>query len=254
MCILKIITMEQALKKNTNKKNNTETEVLLSLEKAISLLESTDFLSITKTRLARTKSPKRKKIIENLIKESITNPDIDLTNSNSFPIFSDEKEDEPAFQSEKPLKSKIIKKNNLKTKPTRKSKSGRRALFKKINFILPLRESIKGYSENYKKQFINLTLGLVMVAFTGFSTYIAYAYVSSNSGDLVEKVGAHVVLPVGETPKVYIIQSDKSEIFQNPLFTGIEVGDNVLSYTKSGKVIIYRNKVDKVVNIVNTTQ
>jgi hypothetical protein len=60
-----------------------------------------------------------------------------------------------------------------------------------------------------------------------------------------------VLLPEGEQPKVYIIQSEKADLFTNPLFVGIKVGDNVLTYTKAGKVVIYRSGEDKIVNIVN---
>lgn len=106
----------------------------------------------------------------------------------------------------------------------------------------------------YKKQIMTSALSIIMLGFVVFSSYIAYAYVAASSLDVVSKVSEHVVVPVGETPKVYIIQSEKSEIFQNPLFKGIQVGDNVLSYTNSNKVIIYRAAEDKIVNIVNTTQ
>jgi hypothetical protein len=111
---------------------------------------------------------------------------------------------------------------------------------------------IKSYTNYYKKEVITSLLVLTMLLFVGMSSYIAYAYVISAGGDVLSKVNDLVILPESEVPKVYIIQSEKSEIFQNPLFNGIKVGDNVLSYPQNGKVIIYRSGENKIVNIVNT--
>ncbi len=99
-----------------------------------------------------------------------------------------------------------------------------------------------------------VALALMMLFFVSVTTYVTYAYVTANNNDLVNNVARHIVLPEKDTPKVYIVQSEKADIFQNPSFKGIKVGDNVLTYTKSGKVIIYRSSEDKIVNIVNLNQ
>jgi hypothetical protein len=101
---------------------------------------------------------------------------------------------------------------------------------------------------------VNAMTGALVVMMLGFvtaTTYVTYAYVTSGDADLIGNVAKHVLLPEGEQPKVYIIQSEKADLFTNPLFVGIKVGDNVLTYTKAGKVVIYRSGEDKIVNIVN---
>ncbi len=103
----------------------------------------------------------------------------------------------------------------------------------------------------YKKNAMTGALAIMMLGFVVATTYVTYAYVTSSDADLIGNVAKHVLLPVSEQPKVYIIQSEKADLFSNPLFAGIKVGDNVLTYTNAGKVVIYRSSEDKVVNIVN---
>jgi hypothetical protein len=149
---------------------------------------------------------------------------------------------------------KFFKKSSKKNKDNIKEVQKKEAIAKSKPEKKPKYRKSIGLFQTYRQQIYTSLLVLTMVSFVGFTTYIAYAYVAASTGDILAKVSTHVILPTGETPKVYIIQSEKSEIFNNPLFTGIEVGDNVLSYTNSSKVIIYRSKEDKIVNIVNTTQ
>lgn len=103
----------------------------------------------------------------------------------------------------------------------------------------------------YKKNAMTGALVVMMLGFVVATTYVTYAYVTSGDADLIGNVAKHVILPQSEQPKVYIIQSEKADLFSNPLFTGIKVGDNVLTYTNAGKVVIYRSSEDRVVNIVN---
>lgn len=103
----------------------------------------------------------------------------------------------------------------------------------------------------YKKNVMTGALAIMMLGFVTATTYVTYAYVTSGDADLIGKVAEHVILPESEQPKVYIIQSEKADLFSNPLFAGIRVGDNVLTYTNAGKVVIYRSSEDRIVNIVN---
>jgi hypothetical protein len=202
---------------NTLEKNLTEEEILNSLENTLSMYKTKSFESITKNSLEKAKPTKRKS------KKS-------------------KKTDEVFVKSEK---SKVIKNKNRNT--------GRGSIRRKIwekfskspNFVYD-------QIHLYRREIFTGALGLVMVSLISYTTYTTYAFMSISNTDIVGKVSEHVVLPVDETPKVYIVQSEKSEIFQNPLFKGIALGDNVLSYEKSGKVIIYRSKEDKIVNIVST--
>lgn len=206
----------------------TENEVLASLENAISSYKTKSFETIAKKSLKNSKSVKRaKKVVEEVEPEIIkTSVRTKKTNTKS---------------------AKLKTKTNLK-----KTRLGKGFIRRNINRIKNLFSNIKYFFEKYNRQILTTGLAIFLVTFVSYSTYIAYAFMSGANGDVVSKVGNHIVLPVGETPKVYIIQSEKSEIFQNPLFAGIAVGDNVLTYTNAGKVIIYRSKEDKIVNIVNT--
>jgi hypothetical protein len=248
-------------------KKITENDILASLESAISSYNTRDFESIAKQSLAKAKSPRRRKlavreietpiglakeISENLIEKAkqLSNEAHMIEDIISAEIISEEKE----IGIKKQVKKKVEK---VKRQVSRSRKGeGRRMIrrqLEKINFITPVAKLVHGFGSKYHRQLFTVSLSVAMLVFVGFSTYITYAYVAGGS-DLVEKVGNHVILPAGETPKVYIVQSERSEIFQNPLFKGIQVGDNVLSYSNAKKVIIYRGSEDRVVNIVDTTQ
>lgn len=214
-----------------NSKSIAVNEVLSSLESAISSYNKKDFTAITKNSLAKSKGNKRS------VKA----------------IKKEEQEEVLIKNSENKITSSILPKSfKIKKAKSRKIRHVRSFnLSSKFKYLNIFFASI----QNYKKQIMTATLVSTMVLFVSISTYIAYAYVSSPSNlDLVGKVAIHMVLPTTETPKIYIIQSEKSEIFQNPLFAGIKVGDNVLTYASIGKVVIYRSSEDKIVNVVNTTQ
>ncbi len=136
---------------------------------------------------------------------------------------------------------KLDKKATKPAKFARKTKSPYWQLSGKLSNI---------YSQ-YRKSAMTGALVLMMLGFVTATTYVTYAYVTSRDADLVNSVAKHVVLSQNETPKVYIVQSEKADLFKNPLFKGIQVGDNVLTYTNQGRVIIYRASEDKIVNIVN---
>lgn len=220
---------EAILEKNT-KAELTEKDILNSLDAAIATYSVKDFQSIALPKVKTSRVNRANKAKKAIVPQK------------------------------KVKSSKKVKKTGYFFSRKSKSKSENR-LTKKEMFKLSktgpftaLGNFFSNFYTNYKKQIFTLSLTAVMVGFIGLTSYIAYAYVAGNNADIVRKVGVHVVLPAGETPKVYIIQSEKSDIFQNPLFKGIEVGDNVLTYPNAGKVYIYRGSEDKVVNIVNTTQ
>ena len=143
----------------------------------------------------------------------------------------------------KPVKIKKAKKHKSKSRKTTKSKVG---IFRKT--IL----NIVSFFASYKRQFVTSALVVFAIAIVSLTSYAAYSSITLSNSDILAKVGSHVVLPVGVTPKVYIVQSEKSEFLNNPLFSDVKVGDNILNYESIGKVIVYRSKEDKIVNIVNT--
>lgn len=227
--------MKDSLSANKYGTSLTEAEILASLDSAISAYGKNDFNSIAKESLSKTKVLSRKGII----KKTKTISKIEM------PVVE---------VVAKKAKLKKVVKLKSKTKKSKKNFTKYIPSFQVLSFVKPVGKIASKYLFGYKKQMFTVALTLIMLAFVGMTTYVAYAYVAANNNDIVKKVSNHVMLPTSETPKVYIIQSEKSEIFQNPLFKGIEVGDNVLSYTNAGKVVIYRSKEDRVVNIVNTSQ
>jgi hypothetical protein len=147
-------------------------------------------------------------------------------------------------KSKKHSKISAFLNKKVKALPVESIKKAKRS---RLSFV----KKIGNYYNLQRKNFATGVLGLLMLGFVTGTTYVTYAYVSSGDGDLISKVGTHMMLPEHETPKVYIVQSEKADIFQNPSFKGIAVGDNVLTYSNAGKVVIYRSSEDKIVNIVN---
>lgn len=194
--------------------------------------------------------------------ETVSLPPVSSETSVEVLEVKDVKVDKPRRRStgKKLLKKVATKQTAKKGKKLkgffgRKSKNVTRETLKtKSRMISPywnLGTKMSNVYSAYKKNVMTATLAVLMLGFVTTTTYVTYAYVVSRDADLVSSVAQHVVLPANETPKVYIIQSEKADLFKNPLFRGIQVGDNVLTYTKEGRVIIYRASEDKVVNIVN---
>jgi len=207
-----------------------EDEILMSLENAISAYKTNSFEKIAKKSLAANGKVKRPKVVGK------------VTSKKGMKFFEEKYAEAPV------IKNKVKSK---KVKSARKQKG----YFKKIGAgIGNMRSGVGNFTSKYSKQLLTVSLCLIMLSFVSYSAYTAYAYMSGVNDDVLQKVGRHIVLPVTEVPKVYIVQSDKSEIFQNPLFAGIALGDNVISYPVAGKVIIYRSNDDKIVNVVNTSQ
>jgi hypothetical protein len=254
----------------TKKKESlTESDILASLESAISSYNTKDFQQITNStpkKKGRVKKAKVEEVIEPVLEEevikiaeietpTISNETIKVKKvrktKNKKPVIIEE---EVEVVTEAPVAKtvsreskarKIKKSKTVKTEAVKKTKTKKTRTSRKIvGTITSPFKTVARIGSNYKRQMLTTSLAFMMVAFISFSAYIAYAYVAADNNDIVQKVGNHIILPDHETPKVYIIQSDKSEILKNPLFNGIKVGDNVLSYPTSGKVIIYRSSED----------
>lgn len=65
---------------------------------------------------------------------------------------------------------------------------------------------------------------------------------------LTEKVGRHIQLPGNETPTVATV-SDTSKLAGQPFFAKAETGDRVLIFTQTGKAILYRPEIDKIIEV-----
>lgn len=217
--------MNIALAEKKTKKVLTEEDILASLDSAISAYNKKDFELIAPAPIKRSSKKTQSK---------------EANEANLVNVTKTQK-----------AKKIFTAKRKIKSTSTTKRKQTKA---KGVSYIGNTVKKIKDVSFLYRRQLLTSSLAIIMMTFVGFTSYIAYAYIASNTDNVVEKVAQHLVLNVDEAPKVYIIQSEKSEIFQNPLFKGIQVGDNVLTYSKANRVVIYRSSEDKIVNIVTTQQ
>lgn len=71
----------------------------------------------------------------------------------------------------------------------------------------------------------------------------------SKNQQLVEKVGAHVLVPTSESPTIATV-SDPTPLQGQPFFDHAERGDKVLVYPNAKRAVLYRPSIDKVVEIM----
>lgn len=67
-------------------------------------------------------------------------------------------------------------------------------------------------------------------------------------GEVVKKVERHIVLPKNETPTLATV-SEKEKLSGQQFFAMSENGDKVLVYVNSKKAILYRPRIDKIIEV-----
>lgn len=107
---------------------------------------------------------------------------------------------------------------------------------------------------------IFLILFLVSISSIAFGAYYFYKYkeLSSNPdigvqdevNKLVESVGKLILLPEGEAPIVAKI-TNVSELKNKEFFKKAKKGDALIVFQKSGMAILYRDSVNKIVNVAH---
>lgn len=65
---------------------------------------------------------------------------------------------------------------------------------------------------------------------------------------LIDSVGKLILLPIGEQPTIATV-TDITKLSDQPIFTNAENGDKVLIFQKAGEVIIYRPKINKIIQV-----
>jgi hypothetical protein len=81
------------------------------------------------------------------------------------------------------------------------------------------------------------------------------AAAKATTSKILNKVGELYELPTGEEPTVAQVQ-DKAKLRDQPFFEKAQNGDYILVYTKNKLAIIYREKINKLINVgpINTEQ
>jgi hypothetical protein len=77
---------------------------------------------------------------------------------------------------------------------------------------------------------------------------ISEALTVSNIDQFV-MLGENSVSP--ETPKVFKVTDLNAEIFKNPIFKSVSLGDLVLVYEKIGKIVVFRQIQNKIVSVIS---
>ncbi len=109
--------------------------------------------------------------------------------------------------------------------------------------------------KNCKKILIVITLSLAVCLAAVFQLYTEnYALKNpeiqgqKEIDSLVNKVSKLMVLPVGESPSIATV-TDPEKLKDQPFFTNSMVGDKVLVYEISNKVILFRPSENKIIEV-----
>lgn len=106
----------------------------------------------------------------------------------------------------------------------------------------------------FKKVFLPLLLvfSLVSSVLAGFF-FVQYQQAKNNNPEIevkrvVSKVSRLIELPTEETPTLATV-SDKGKLAEQEFFAKAENGDKVLVYLQSGKAILYRPSVNRIIDV-----
>jgi hypothetical protein len=109
---------------------------------------------------------------------------------------------------------------------------------------------------------VSLVLAVLLLAALGAAGYFYYQYRQSPKIQTVEEVknlkdeiGAMFELPTGEEPTLATV-TDREKLAEQPFFQKAENGDKVLIYSASGRAILYRPGLKKIIDVtsVNVNQ
>lgn len=113
----------------------------------------------------------------------------------------------------------------------------------------------------YIKKYKVISILLIFIALVAISFGVYFYYklhkienrvdvkVQKELDNLVSRVGEHYLIPYQEVPTVATV-SDPEILKNQSFFTLSEKGDKVLIFTKSGKAVLYRPSIDKIIEIV----
>jgi hypothetical protein len=100
---------------------------------------------------------------------------------------------------------------------------------------------------------------LLVVLAVAVAVFVAYVInngsgdsSSNNSGsgaDILTRLGAIMILPEGETPSISTVTNAEGLKNGATFYRDAENGDKILVYAQSGKIIIYREADNLIVNV-----
>ncbi len=119
--------------------------------------------------------------------------------------------------------------------------------------INPTQKTSKGFSSKNQSKIIIIILGGLLVLALGGLGYLYYHYVAGGDKPvkteeelIKEAVGSRILLPE-ENPSIATV-TDKTKLADQPFFKKAENGDKILIFTNSGRAILYRPKIKKVID------
>ncbi len=125
--------------------------------------------------------------------------------------------------------------------------------------ITPLEvEKTSGVSSGSQKSLwpVVMVLAMLFLIATSIAGYFYYQYRHSAEvvdakeiEDLVEQIGQMMLLPEG-APTLATV-TDREKLAEQPFFQKSENGDKVLIYTQSGRAILYRPSMKKIVDVTS---
>ena len=111
----------------------------------------------------------------------------------------------------------------------------------------------KTFSSKNQPKVIIAVLGVLLVLALGGLGYLYYHYVAGGDKQvkteeelIKEAVGSRILLPE-ENPSIATV-TDKTKLADQPFFKKAENGDKILIFTNSGRAILYRPKIKKVID------
>ena len=119
--------------------------------------------------------------------------------------------------------------------------------------VNPTKKPAKTLSVKNQSKVIIITLGVLLILALGGLGYLYYHYVAGGNKSvkteeelIKEAVGSRILLPE-ENPSIATV-TDNTKLADQPFFKKAENGDKILIFTNSGRAILYRPKIKKVID------
>jgi hypothetical protein len=136
---------------------------------------------------------------------------------------------------------------------------GALSFYDKLEMKISILKQLGGIKSNKSLWLILIIIILIVASLPAYYYYNQYkktqailqnptASVSQETQTLIDKVGRLMVLPSGETPTIATV-SDVTKLTSQPFFANAKNGDKVLIFTQSKEAILYRESIDKIIQV-----